>query len=450
LVSAALRVALVFGGGQFYWPDEHRYDQSRKIIADLEAGRPAEALARVDNGLHPLFRVIGIAPALVERVLVTEDLRIPGLFFASFSVLNIWLIGRVAASLGASPATSLLASLLFAIANSTFYFSRHLAPYDVAMALALIALHLGLSTDPRPGRRFLAGWLAGIAFLTYNGYWTLDGAVLALPLLYIGGWRRRVMHVAWAGGGLVTSLLMIIGLSALGRGALFGALFGGASDDTQGFPYEGYRLPFAYFWHAEHGIFIVWLAAFGWACWRVVAGPLRGPRPTRQGSSPASPLLVIGVTAIIGLYLAMTMFSTGLELFTVHGRLARQYVPFFVLLTAGALEARPAAAVAVALMVAQAAINFVPPLRLTFPIELAARLTSGDVAPGRREGAIWVNFAHLHPGPEAVTVPPGHVAAATVPHPLSYVPYLYEGFTPPERLVLRTADIRMRLMVPPN
>jgi hypothetical protein len=47
-----------------------------------------------------------------------------------------------------------------------------------------------------------------------------------------------------------------------------------------------------------------------------------------------------------------------------------------------------------------------------------------------------------------VDVPPGYREIASERHPLEFLPYQYEGYSPQERRVLRTADIRMRAFVP--
>ena len=57
-----------------------------------------------------------------------------------------------------------------------------------------------------------------------------------------------------------------------------------------------------------------------------------------------------------------------------------------------------------------------------------------------------MNTEHLYPRPEPVTLPPHSVTLAVAEHPLEFLPYQYEGFTPENREVLRSTDIRMRLV----
>ena len=52
---------------------------------------------------------------------------------------------------------------------------------------------------------------------------------------------------------------------------------------------------------------------------------------------------------------------------------------------------------------------------------------------------------HIYPTPEAIDLSEADVLEAA-PHPLQFWPYQYEGFTPEERRLLRSTDIRMRVL----
>jgi hypothetical protein len=109
----------------------------------------------------------------------------------------------------------------------------------------------------------------------------------------------------------------------------------------------------------------------------------------------------------------------------------------------------------------QAAVNFTGPLRQRFPAEYT-REVEGALGPLPREVAlsgpavlgrapvasdryVLVNAQHLYPvgGPRVVS--PGR-ETRRVRHPLEFRPYQYEGYTPPERAVLRSADLSMRVI----
>jgi hypothetical protein len=443
LVSLALRIVLVLEGGQFFWPDEGRYDEARKVVVAIAAGDTTDVAERLDGRAHPLFKILALAPAAIEYNTV-YDPRIPAMFFVVFSLLNIWLIGVIARDLGAGDGEALLASTLFATSTTAFYFVRHLLPYDAAMTLALVAMHLGLSPQRRAGRAFAAGVVAGAAFLMHAGHWTLGGVVLVLPLMRIARWRDRIAQAAWAGGGLLACMALAIGLSQLANGDFLDGLIKHTGDVNQGVLSEGSRLPFEYFWHAERGILIVWLGASAWGGWQMLR-------------SSSTPRIATGLAGLVLVYGALAILSSGVELWVVFGRLARQMVPFFCLITAGLLESmrrspvvgmRATAAVGLVLIVVQAGVNFSGPLSLQFPNEFRAELSQEPGSPGNLGAALWQNVRHLYPGPEPAVVPPGYVVAKETMHPLEFLPYQYEGYTPDERAVLRASDIRMRLLVP--
>src|SRR5262245_37529113 len=102
LVSVVLRVALALFGGQFFWPDESRYIASRQIIQAVSAHDWGSIFRQFDIAEHMLFKVIGLLPAGIEFASGKWDPRVPAILFGLFSVLSIWLLGRIALRLGAS------------------------------------------------------------------------------------------------------------------------------------------------------------------------------------------------------------------------------------------------------------------------------------------------------------------------------------------------------------
>jgi hypothetical protein len=215
-----------------------------------------------------------------------------------------------------------------------------------------------------------------------------------------------------------------------------------AGNVNQGFFAEGWRLPFAYLWHAEHLLLLVWLLAFGWCVWHWRAG--WADRTIRAG--------LVGASCI---YLCLFIGSVALTAFVVYGRLARQLVPFFCLLTAATIERsvtrdpdarrRLVAAAALALAV-HVFVTFRGPMRQQFPAQFVREAERLAADAGARE-LLLANAHHIYPRPEPFEVPPGFSLLAAAPHPLQFRPYQYEGFDPSERLALHEADIRMRAYI---
>jgi hypothetical protein len=437
LVSVLLRVELVRHGGQSYWPDEIGYDDAKEMLASLAAGDHARAFAQIDRYGPMLFKVVALLPAAIERG-VGGDLLVPGLFFAMFSVFNIVLIGRLAKGLGASDFEALLASTLLAMSSALFYFARHLLPYDLAMTFALVAVHLGVRSGSSLGDCFASGLIAACTFFAYNGYWAVVAAVPVLnAVAWPRPWRDAVRRALLSGAGVCTVMGSVIGLSASLGGHLIESYrtFGGQV--SQGAFQEGWRLPFEYLWHAEQGLLIVWLASLGWCL-------------VTLSRSSASPRVRVGLTGLLVVYVALATSSTLLHAFVVYGRLARQLVPFLCLLAAYALArartshsavARALVPAVVVVLLAQSAVNFQQPLKQTFPDELERQY-----GPSHSSDLIWVNVEHIYPEPRKVALPDQFVLVHQALHPLQFRPYQYEGYTPAQRHLLRSTDIRMRIL----
>jgi hypothetical protein len=162
-----------------------------------------------------------------------------------------------------------------------------------------------------------------------------------------------------------------------------------------------------------------------------------------------------GLIGLLVVYGALAILSTGLGVFVVYGRLARQLVPFFCLVTAAVLvrvRVRrpslahvliPAVGVAVVL---QAAFNARQVFAQQFPPEFIA---NGEQAAGRqgasRAASLYTEYTYP---PVKLEVPADSVEVMSARHPLQFVPYQYEGFTPDQRRFLRSTDMRMRVLVP--
>jgi xanthosine utilization system XapX-like protein len=443
-MSLGLRIVLVVSGGQFYWGDESRYSQSRQIADALGHGDVLFTFQRMGNGQHPLFGVIGAVPAVVER-LTHEDPRIPGVFFAVFSTLNIGLLALIAKRCGATDAEALVAGGLLALCNSFFYYARHLLPYDVAMCAGLWALCIGLG---RGGRRssVLCGVAAACTFLTYTGYWTLGGIALVMHVIGADRITTAIRRAAFGALGLAGTIgVVVVGCAMRGKN-LAGAFFEFSHEIHQGDFSEGWSLPWEYLWHAEHLMLGLWLFGVVWALARA-----------RSGALPRS--AYVGLLAFILAYVSLAVLSAVTQTFVVYGRLARQMVPFLCLVTASALygtfeslspRVRAVCMPALAgLLIAQAVFNFQTPLRQTFPAEFLREARDKARVPVGAE-LIGINTKYPYPGPEPVILPPRYSVLAAAPHPLQFLPYQYEGFNPAQRRVLRSANLEMRLILVPG
>jgi hypothetical protein len=444
VASLFLRMALVQAGGQFYWPDEDRYLGARAAVEELARGEYRKAFELLDSGDHPLFRVVALIPAFVEHLSEREDTRVPATFFGLFSALNIGLLWALARRLGAGDWEAALVAVAAATSNVLAYWARHISPYDLSMTLVLAGLLFG--TAMRPVRGAIAcGVFAALGFLAYAGYWTLAGAAILVHAATAPERLEGVRRALIAGTAAATTIAAVIGGNAVFGGHLFARSVSFSRTVTQGVHAEGWSLPFEYLWEAERLLVVVWLAAAAAAAGRALQGR-------------ATPRERAGLIGLVFVYGALVVTSVLLHRFVVYGRLARQLVPFFCLLTASALEtlrrsetrrARAAFVVLIAGLVVQALVNFAGPLSQSFPLDFSRDLSwRGNWGIRRRHGiVVAVNATNTHPLPDPVAVPRRYVTLKEAPHPREYRPYQYEGSTPAERRLIRSTDIRMRLLL---
>jgi hypothetical protein len=442
--SLLLRLVLVQLGGQFFWPDELRYRDSRAAVAELADGNWRVALTRCATGDHPFFRVLGLIPATVEHVAGVEDSRIPAAFLATFSVMNVWLLALIARRMGASEWEAVLAAVAGATSNVLLYWARHISPYDASMTLLLTGLLLGVGSDRLRASAY-CGVLAALGFLVYAGYWTLAAVVLA-----VHGWRSaslrvRSVRAAVASTAMASTLALVAGAGALLGIPLLARFLAFSKTVNQGLYSEGWSLPFEYFWEAERLVLVVWIAAAAACAWRTF----------RRRATERERVWLLGLVMV---YAGLFVTSVVLHKFVVYGRLARQMVPFFGLLAANRLEAlrtsrsptvRLSFAAAVVGLVVQALFNFGGPLGHCFPLDFARDDSRrGNFGIRRRYGVVVAaNAIKTHPLPAPVLLPARYVTLKEAPYPRNYRPYQYEGCTPAERAMIRSRAVRMRLLL---
>ena len=348
------------------------------------------------------------------------------------------MIAVIARRLGGSRDQAFFAALLATGSTALLYMARHLTSYDLALMFGMFGVFVAVRRPSTMTASVLTGVWAAATFLAYAGAWSLAGAACAIHVLDAGSLRDGIRRTALvAVGGVIVLGVMIIGYGWAGISWLDG-LRAFAGTIKQGDFSEGWWLPVAYLWHAEHLLLIGWTVALAWCLWHF-----------REAIH--SRLTRAGLVGVICVYASLAIPSTILHRFVVYGRLSRPLVPFLGLIGGAVLatflarwpRVRLATAMVVLCVSAQAAFNFRVPLRQEFPAEFMARI--GRIYP---EPRVFVNARHLFPGPEPTEVPAGYREVASVPHPLEFLPYQYEGYAAEERRLLRAVDIRMRAFVP--
>ncbi len=399
LVSAALRILLVLRGGtsQFYWPDEARILRTWVVLKLLMLHNPGGALDYVVHiepytPSHWFYTILAIPFALVQAAYmwlrhipldtetVKSNLLVMAMGTCLFSVVCIFLVYLIAKRVGADEFESLAAAGLTATSTAMFYYSRHLFPYDAGMALALLALWVGIKQGSL-SRSFASGLIAGIAFSTYNGIWPMAGLALVVHTLYFRPtFVEFLKRSLVAAGGLVLPYALIEVLARL-RGMpsyIFGMRGFMGAEIMGGFD-EGWKFPTIYLWDCEKLILIIW----------VVLAVIAFRRSW------------MWLSLVLGTYVFLALPSH-LHIVPVYGRTARELVPFLCLAAAAGLARLPrrVSGAVLVLVVAIFAINIAVPFRQHFPPLL---------------------------GPND-------------PHPLAWRPYQEENFPPKVRAAFARGD----------
>ncbi|HEX6271323.1 MAG TPA: hypothetical protein VFZ43_13885, partial [Anaerolineales bacterium] len=395
------------------------------------------------------FKVVGIIPALTEHI-VGPSLVLPAIFYSLFSVLNLYLIFLLSQRNQASSNESLYALFFAASCLSLLYYSRHLYPYDMAMSFGLLALYIALVRNQTVQSSLVCGGLSFLCFITYNGYWPLAGfAMLANILINAEDINRMVQKAIFAATGFMIPLgLLIIVMRWLGADMVAAyRLF--ATTINQGSFQEGGSVPFEYFWHTEHAvILIIWALS--------IVAIISQSKDSRLDTK-------LWAGGILFIYLCLVIPSI-LQYFIVYARLARQMIPFQVLLAAqGMIQmenrvayGRKITKLILAVIFIQAAWNFADSYRLSYPREFAAeaqakfpefefsskRLAFGAPVICQHNGYVIESAKFYVTPPELIPQVQGQLLLSAS-HPANFLPYQYEGDPPAVRQIYSTLKLRM-------
>ena len=481
LVAYAFRLALIAGGGQLYHPDELRYYRSIEVAKHVFNGDYTNAmkgLLRYEH--HSGIASAKIIPALIHSLfhnqahsdnLMWRDLWrtaeqnfwLPSLLFALPSVFSIGLIYLIQREAGADEVEAHLSAFLLAASNTMFIFSKHLLPYDIAIFIGLFTIYLALRIrDRRFAFSLCIGLLTFLVFWVYNGYIALAITIIFFYCLLLARRVREALSRALgiaAGVALFFFSHVAFNVLCLQNDMLEKMVwFSGTILDGE--YSEGIVFPFRYLLDAEGGIGAVWLVGLFFGLRRILS----------QSNAADRMRGTLWLTSIVVLYLLLVLFSTGLERFVLYGRVARSLVPFIVMLSAYGLAPklanlrRSAQTVFVIAVSLVAIANFLPAIRLQYPLDIARNVYReyDDVS---FETSIHQRFDHWDLQPvirgaryqlvDAVyhnTVPlefewqPEGDEIQIISHPLMYKPWQYEGATAAMRETIDREGFYIRLV----
>ena len=169
--------------------------------------------------------------------------------------------------------------------------------------------------------------------------------------------------------------------------------------------------------------------------------------------------------ALIFIYLCLLIPSVLLHAFVVYGRLARQMMPFIILLAAQGLVrlennirlGRTLKHILFALIVTQAVWNYRDAFGFSYPREFSMlaqakyadfhfsekRLAFGAPALCQNNGYV-IEYAKHFATPPEVNPPIQGEVLLSAPHPDNFIPYQYEGYSYEERRYIRIMKPEMR------
>jgi len=453
-VSLGLRVLLVHGQKEIFFPDESRFRVADAAAVALLKGDVHAACDQVFAGADHLgFKLLMILPALGEHLWHWRYGMLPLLGAGVFAVANIAWIYALARRLGGGAEEARWAALFAAASCSLFYWSRHLVPYDMALCFGLACLWVSLHPAPRWYHSLLAGALGFLTFATYNGYWSFTAFALVAHVVRGLPSRKGLLLRGVLGlAGLVLPLVALLGATAAADYQLWASFVSFAGSVNQGDFDDGYRVMAVYLWLSEGVLLVFWLGAVAWLVWLGLRG---AGRDLARAWWWFAGLAALAVTLVV--------LSNGLGTFVVYGRLVRQLVPFFALLggwaaarlCAASAQPRLVRVVLAAAVVGVAAFNFRLPLTQEFDFNgraIAFRDAYRQRAVSAGAPAVAVSRfrvlkpSYIWPMPEELHLPP-HTVLLFGRHPLRFRPFLYEGYNREQRAAVEAADIRPRLVL---
>lgn len=483
-ISVLSKLLLASKGGQYFIVDEARFLNGHYLLADIADGDFHSALHRIStNYAHSFFIFFaafaegmrflyvnfinqGSTPAyLLTETRVGIEVAAFALSFAS--TISIFLVYAIIRRFEGGKDQALAGAFLMALSTTNYYYARHLVPYDCAIMLALTALYFGSHPEGKVRHSLLCGIFAGLATLTYNGYWILSFVVWLLHIIcsheHYKHCIKKAIFCAFAGI-LPLIILQCISLS-VGENFLRGEI--GWINASKGNQYGdlglGWAVFFIYLFEAENGLIVLFAVGFIFS--------------VREWLSDFSLRTLdhrnFGPLAVILVFLLIILFSDVLQISVLYGRTIKQIIPFLCMACALPLAQLknflyiPRINLAVKLLsvasIAQAGYNQLICINIAFPSSFTAHVEKKYGVVSKMSNLKGPNvdvFEHAEPDSKYIlingqnlimpvlgkkVIPQGKILL-TAPHPYQYKPYQFVHFNSRERNILDNTDISMRLI----
>lgn len=435
LLAVLLRLVLLLGNGEVVHQDGGEYFMSSSEVHGHLVRGDLTGLLHMQISGHWGGLLFGAIPFFLQTEFIAPE-RVSAIFFVLPQVVNIFLVFRLVLAWGFGSRAGLIAAFLYAFSFSTIYQARHVLLHDLALMFCLLSLLVIATATARSLYRiFAAGILAFFCMFTYYGYWVSSG----IALLFAAGFQAQHFRHLVSGGltaaaGFVLPLLLFYGTGRWVGVDLLDQFLHFSHSIQFGEFYEGHRIPFAFFYHAEGLLLFVWLVCL-----------VALPRVSRSHS--AQWLLL----CIVLMYFMLVVTSNFMEYFVVYGRLARQLAPLLCMV-AGVVLARTSlklAIVVLVLIIPYYAMNYLALYQLEFDSEHArqrANILDTGVAADRQVREILVCTPHRDDKGFCEHIPPGcHELHRWLPY--GNLGFLrYDGMKPGMRGQLEGVRVEMLLL----
>jgi len=478
------RLFLALTGGQYFIIDEARFVNGHYLLASLTDGDFHSAIHRIStNYAHTFFIFFaafaeGIRFVYVNLThqwgspayLLTETrlgIEIAAFVLSAASTISIFLVHAIIRRFGGGKDQALAGAFLMTLSTVNYYYARHLLPYDCAIMLAMIALYYGTHRERKIRHSLLCGLFAGLATLTYNGYWILSFVIWLLHILHSDEYYKhrlkKAIFCAFAG---ISPLIILQCISfTVGENFLNGTI--DWIHATKGNQYGdfglGWAVFFNYLWEAESGILIVFAIGMILSAWIWF----------NNFSLKSLDHRTFGPFAVLLIFLLLILLSDVFQTSVLYGRSIKQIVPFLCMSCALPISQLknflPKTKIKLTIVllsvtsIAQAAYNQTACLHIIFPhsfnTEVEARYGSVSKNSNLKGPNIDV-FEHTEPSSEYIlinaqnlilpiygqkVIPKGEILLSA-PHPYQYKPYQFIHFNYRERTILDNTDLSMKLL----
>jgi hypothetical protein len=336
------------------------------------------------------------------------------------------------------------------------------------MFFGLFGLYVTLEDDANIGTSFWCGVISFLCLVTYNGYWPIAGFAMIVNLFY--GKKEEywlLKRPASLGLGFFTPLAILLGVCFVVGKDFFSDYQIYLQKIVQGSFSEGWRLPFEYFWHAEHLLVVIvglliFLAFFMFFIKRNKF--LSETHALEGGGGNSIKYLSVTLGGTLFIYLCLAIPSNVTHTFVVYARTARQLMPFLALTAAYGLYqlrswkpgGRCLVNTVIVVLLVQAVWNYRLEYNIVYPRkflqEIQERYPDFTVSSKmmrfyaplvcQNSGLLVVNFHYIYDWSQPLPSVQGDLLIRA-PHPIKFLPYQYDGYTPEQRQAIRKENFEM-------